>query len=410
MDPLLAECVANPDDDGPRLVWADAIGGERGELVVVQCDLARADLASEAREARKRRERELLDRFAIEWAGEAAWIADRWSFRRGFLETATLDIAKIDAVPKLRAAAPLLGTLTVHGKHDGFIPPPHLEEMRGLRGLGLVGDAIGERFAEIAPVLATLGLRALALDGLDARVQRALHAMLDASPIETLQLRNLRLSTKEIDRLLRRVPNLTSLAIETSVLTRDALHVAAKRPLRAFRIEQITAAELETLNDTRLAASIERFGFGASGMPLLPRLPKLVHCEPLEDELLHHDPRAMLTLGAARYRTAATFVLQRGTQVTEFSDRPAFERISLGRVTGNTVVIPEATISRRHAELSWNGTHHVVHDLGSASGIAVNDERADHRALLDGDILTIGGVRLRYFVGPDARERAALDL
>lgn len=406
MDALLAECVANPDDDGPRLVWADAIGGDRGELVVVQCDLARGQLPRSEGDARKRRERELLDLHAIEWAGEAAWIADRWSFRRGFLETATLDITKLDDVPKLRAAAPLLGTLTVTGRHEGFIPPQHLEELRGLRGLGLVGDYISERFAQIAPALATLGLRALALDGLDVRVQRALSAMLDASPIETLQLRNLRLSAKELDRLLRRVPNLTSLAIETMSLARDALHVAAKRPLRAFRIEQITAAELERLNETRLAESVERFGFGAFGMPLLPRLPKLVHCEPLEDELLHHDPRAMLTLGAARYRTAATFALQRGTQVTEFPDRPAFERISLGRVTGNTVVIPNPMISRRHAELSWNGTQHVVQDLGSSSGIAVNDERVDQRALLDGDILTLGGVRLRYFVGPDARERA----
>lgn len=406
MDALLAECVANPDDDGPRLVWADSVGGERGELVVVQCDLARDRLPREARDARKRRERELLDRYAIEWAGEAAWIADRWSFRRGFVETATLDITKLDDLPKLRAAAPLLGTLSIHGRHEGFVPPHHVEDLRGLRGLGLVGDAIGERFTEIAPALATLGLRALALDGLDASVQRALSTMLDASPIETLQLRNLRLSAKELDRLLRHVPDLTALAIETMALSRDALNVAAKRPLRAFRIEQITAAELERLNDTRLAGSVERFGFGASGMPLLPKLPRLVHCEPLEDELLHHDPRAMLTLGAARYRTAATCVLQRGTQIIEFADRPAFERISLGRVTGNTVVIPEPTISRRHAELSWNGTQHVVQDLGSSSGIAVNDERVNQRALLDGDILAIGGVRFRYFVGPDARKRA----
>ena len=32
-DPLLDAILANPDDDAPRLVWADREGGERGELV-----------------------------------------------------------------------------------------------------------------------------------------------------------------------------------------------------------------------------------------------------------------------------------------------------------------------------------------------------------------------------------------
>ncbi|MBA3499354.1 MAG: hypothetical protein H0T65_03220, partial [Deltaproteobacteria bacterium] len=52
---ILAECAANPDDDAPRLVWADLVGGERGELVVIQCDLARGGLT--AAEARVRRQR-----------------------------------------------------------------------------------------------------------------------------------------------------------------------------------------------------------------------------------------------------------------------------------------------------------------------------------------------------------------
>ena len=39
-DALIAAILAHPDDDAPRLVWADREGGERGELVVVQCALA----------------------------------------------------------------------------------------------------------------------------------------------------------------------------------------------------------------------------------------------------------------------------------------------------------------------------------------------------------------------------------
>src|SRR5262245_14880798 len=87
---VLAECAANRDDDAPRLVWADLIGGERGELVVLQCDLARGDLAPADAAVRRKRERELLERHAVEWAGELSWIASRWSFRRGFIEAAEL--------------------------------------------------------------------------------------------------------------------------------------------------------------------------------------------------------------------------------------------------------------------------------------------------------------------------------
>src|SRR3569623_822242 len=41
LDALFAELVAHPADDGARLVWADAIGGARGELVALQSGLAR---------------------------------------------------------------------------------------------------------------------------------------------------------------------------------------------------------------------------------------------------------------------------------------------------------------------------------------------------------------------------------
>jgi hypothetical protein len=35
VDALLEACRVAPDGDAPRLVWADAVGGERGGLVVI---------------------------------------------------------------------------------------------------------------------------------------------------------------------------------------------------------------------------------------------------------------------------------------------------------------------------------------------------------------------------------------
>src|SRR5688572_26707278 len=85
---VLAECAANPDDDAPRLVWADLVGGERGELVVLQCDLARGGLTPGEVAARRKRERALLASHGRSWAGSLAVHSSRWSFRRGFVEAA----------------------------------------------------------------------------------------------------------------------------------------------------------------------------------------------------------------------------------------------------------------------------------------------------------------------------------
>src|SRR3954468_10743104 len=80
---LLAECAAHPEDDAPRLIWADAVDGERGELVALQCGrdaLPRGELA-----IRNRRERALLAAHAMEWSG-LEQIATRVRFRRGFVD------------------------------------------------------------------------------------------------------------------------------------------------------------------------------------------------------------------------------------------------------------------------------------------------------------------------------------
>ena len=101
---VLAECAAAPEDDGPRLVWADLVGGERGELVVVQCDLARGNLSPQEAVQRRQRERELLDAHGVAWAGSLANTATRWSFRRGFVETARFSELRLaEPQPLLRA-------------------------------------------------------------------------------------------------------------------------------------------------------------------------------------------------------------------------------------------------------------------------------------------------------------------
>ncbi len=50
-------------------------------------------------------------------------------------------------------------------------------------------------------------------------------------------------------------------------------------------------------------------------------------------------------------------------------------RNCVGRVSGNDIVLADRAMSRRHAELHWDGQHCVVVDLGSTNGTFLNGQR-----------------------------------
>jgi len=74
--------------------------------------------------------------------------------------------------------------------------------------------------------------------------------------------------------------------------------------------------------------------------------------------------------------------------------------LRLGRDPGCDVVIPEATVSRRHAEMRWDGKELVVEDLGSSGGTFLNDARIQHAVVQPGDVLRLGP-RTEYHVRAD---------
>ncbi|MBX5492722.1 MAG: FHA domain-containing protein, partial [Chloroflexi bacterium] len=59
---------------------------------------------------------------------------------------------------------------------------------------------------------------------------------------------------------------------------------------------------------------------------------------------------------------------------------------TIGRVSGNDIILPETGVSRQHARIEYDGTRLVVVDLGSLNGTYVNDERVEQaRELRNGD-------------------------
>lgn len=68
------------------------------------------------------------------------------------------------------------------------------------------------------------------------------------------------------------------------------------------------------------------------------------------------------------------------------------------RVAGG-VVLTDPNASRRHAELMFDGSSWLVHDLNSTNGTLVNDVDVAEALLHDGDVLTIGLTNLEFREG-----------
>lgn len=73
--------------------------------------------------------------------------------------------------------------------------------------------------------------------------------------------------------------------------------------------------------------------------------------------------------------------------------------LSAGRHPDSDIFLDDITVSRRHAEITHDGTGASVRDVGSLNGTYVNRERVDEGPLRAGDELQIGRYRFEYFEG-----------
>lgn len=134
MDRLLRDIARSPDDDGPRLVWADREGGERGELVVLQCRIAAREGTKRERAKLQARVRDLLPKFQ----------PDGQRFVRGFAEYAEVETDAIspelfDEQPGLRALKLASYPLTARPTSYGLGTPRQRWEEEAIRLVAALG-------------------------------------------------------------------------------------------------------------------------------------------------------------------------------------------------------------------------------------------------------------------------------
>jgi pSer/pThr/pTyr-binding forkhead associated (FHA) protein len=84
------------------------------------------------------------------------------------------------------------------------------------------------------------------------------------------------------------------------------------------------------------------------------------------------------------------------------------ERVSIGRVPGNTIVLPDESVSSRHAEIVQTAGNFVLRDLGAFNGTIVNDSAITEIALKEGDVVQFGSTTCVFANTPIPREPEAL--
>jgi uncharacterized protein (TIGR02996 family) len=209
---FLAAIAAAPDDDGPRLVYADWLTEQddpQGELIRVQCALAAGDTRPEL----LTREAALLAAAAARWQERGFFT--HHLFRRGFLDEITVDAGLFFLIPGFAASVPWVRTVRVRG----VVRP--LDDL--LRYLGTL------------PSLRTLDLRQREL-GTDEMVVLAASETL--ARLTRLELGGNVLFDEAVERLAAspHIHGLVSLELSHNQLRDDAAHALAPLGLQELEL------------------------------------------------------------------------------------------------------------------------------------------------------------------------------
>lgn len=134
MEALLQAVLDDPEQDGPRLAYADHCderGDPRGEFIRAQCELTamyrHRKLDDRRFAAALATEDRLLKAHARDWARPVEGLVEHRFFHRGFVEHIALDARRfLQSAPRLYQAAPIRHlTLT----QPAPVPVPGIEEL-----------------------------------------------------------------------------------------------------------------------------------------------------------------------------------------------------------------------------------------------------------------------------------------
>ncbi len=279
---LLAAVIAEPDDDAPRLVYADHLssaGDPRGEFIQVQCMLRRRLWGADGRsgaskgepsppnaEQLRARELELFAVHAKAWLAKARPYLQSWCWRRGFLDIVEANAKFLPGAAVVLAEHPLdlnfgalkaaeLATLDGADLHDlralELGSTLNNKTVRGLLGKNLSGlqtlnttntSLRDEGVAALATDSHLTSLRTWSLEGVAVEAKGAA-AIAASSVLRSLRVLNIRNTGVDADGVVAiarssRLPALRTVVLGVQVTAEAGREAVAEL---ARRCEVITA-------------------------------------------------------------------------------------------------------------------------------------------------------------------------
>jgi uncharacterized protein (TIGR02996 family) len=241
-DAFMQAILANPDDDAPRLIFADWLEEHgdpfRAEFIRVQCRLAQMDEFDPEREALEERETALEEAFGGIWQLEipATVRYDRVFFRRGFVGLVMLEVADWLAEPgRWETLTPIEGYAFRDSSQDAKESLPALAASSALARLRwlslLVPEDEGARTLTASPHLGRLEALELADSGMGDDGARFL-ARANWPRLRTLDLTNNQIGGRGWTVLLEPavLPSLRRLELSYNQPSTDSVEALARHP------------------------------------------------------------------------------------------------------------------------------------------------------------------------------------
>jgi uncharacterized protein (TIGR02996 family) len=210
-DALLRAVLAEPDDDAPRLIFADWLEengrAERAELIRLQCALAETPEDDPRRPRLAHRAEALIAAHWVEWGHELRGLAQAWGFERGFVTRAVCDSAVfVERARELFRLAPV-HHLALRGARLVMDRLARCRELDRRLALDLAFNTIGNRGAHelgSCPYLTRLTALDLSFNNIYAAGARALLKLPHMPSLEGFSLVGNPIPDRERDALRRR--------------------------------------------------------------------------------------------------------------------------------------------------------------------------------------------------------------
>jgi uncharacterized protein (TIGR02996 family) len=272
---FLADIRDHPEDDAPRLIYADWLDEHseplRAELIRVQVALAREPADGPDRERLELRSRAILEEQEEGWTAPLRPLVVRHRFRRGLIDEVEVEVGQVaqHGEELLRLAPTAAWRVHVHG-WEGVRALVGCKALSRVRRLALLGERVGGAGARIlAESRHIAGLRSLSLAGqvLGQPGAQALAGSRYLTNLEELDLTACGLARSAVT-LLAQSPNLPRL--RRLALAQNQLGDADVRALVASPyLKELRELDLSRNPITTEAAE------ALAGSPLLARLRRL---------------------------------------------------------------------------------------------------------------------------------------